>query len=93
MIFAEESSLVESVFAGEISSFGDLVLLGIEDVAALTAGAILLASEDQNVVLGDGASAKPILNVCFEAAGPDFDKLPESRLLETCSVKSLNVSD
>ena len=93
LVFAKEGALVESVFVWQVACFSYLILLSVEDVAALTWGAVFLASEDEDVTLRDWTSTKPILDICFEAAWPDFDEFPEGWLFQICGIKSFNVSD
>lgn len=65
LIFAQKSPLVEGVLVWQVSSPHDLVLLRVEEVAALTAGSVFLAPEDQDLGRRNGARAEPILDVCL----------------------------
>ena len=71
----------------------DLVLLSVEDVGARAAVSIFLASKDKDLVLRDGTSTEPVLDVGFETGTPDFDEFPVSRLLGNTRVEPLDISD
>ena len=58
-----------------------MVLLCVEDVTRRAAVAILLPTEDENLVLRDGTRAEPVLDVRLKGAGPDLDELPVGWLL------------
>ena len=91
VVFAQESALVECILVGQVARLLNRVLLGVKDVAADAASAILLAPENQDVVLRDRACSKPVLDVGFEGAAPHFDQLPEGRLLHVDRVQALDV--
>lgn len=46
LVLANEGSLVKRVFVWQVASLCDLILGGVENVAAVTASSVLFASKD-----------------------------------------------
>ena len=90
-IFTKECSLVESVLVRHVSCLRDLVQLCVKQVGWSWGMTVFLATEDQNLRLGDRTGSKPVLDVILEALRPNLDQLPVRRLIARISVKSLNI--
>lgn len=93
IVLAEERSLIECVLVRQAARLLDVVLLRVEYVRRARRVAILLAAEDQNLVLRDSAGSEPVLDVGLKRGRPDLDQLPVGRLLSRGRVKALDVGD
>lgn len=93
LVLADEGALVERVLVRQVTRLCDLILRGVKDVAAVAAGSVLLASEDQDVSLRDGACSKPVLDISLQTCRPNLDQLPVRWMLVSSRIKSLNVRD
>ena len=93
VVFAQEGSLIECVLIWQVSSLYYLIQLGVKNVRWNAWSSVFLATKDKNVVLRNWTGSKPVFDVCLKTWTPDFNELPESRLLGVLCIESLNISD
>lgn len=76
VVSAQERPLVESVLLRHVAGLGDMVQLGVENVAGRAAVAVLFATENQHFPVADWTGTKPVLDVVLKALRPDLNQFP-----------------